>query len=161
TPVSPRTASTACSACVIVAGSPETNSTRQVVHFALPPQACNWSTFASSSRASTSRLPAGTSNSPTPSPRNFGIASPPVPPDPPPPPPPPPPACVTAPAPPETTPPRRVVPFGFPPQACTWPPSPSPPRPTPTPFPAGTSNSPTPSTRNFGIASPPVPADRG
>src|SRR5262249_33620917 len=55
------------------------NSTRQVVQRALPPQACSWSTPASSSRASTMRFPWGTSNSPTPSTVNFGMAFPPFP----------------------------------------------------------------------------------
>src|SRR5204862_2964653 len=40
TPVRPRAASTCFSAAVIFAGSPSTNSTRQVVQRALPPQAC-------------------------------------------------------------------------------------------------------------------------
>ena len=41
TPVRPRAASTVRSATVIVSGSPLMNSTRQVVHRALPPQACS------------------------------------------------------------------------------------------------------------------------
>jgi len=40
-PVKPRAVRTARSASVIVAGSPETNSTLHVVQRALPPQACN------------------------------------------------------------------------------------------------------------------------
>jgi hypothetical protein len=43
--------STSCSAAVIREGSPSTNSTRQVVHRALPPHACRISTFASCSIA--------------------------------------------------------------------------------------------------------------
>src|SRR4051812_25132798 len=75
TPVSPRAARTAFSACVIWSGSPLTNSTRQVVQRALPPQACSWSIFASSSSASTSRLPCGTSNVPTVSTVSFGTGA--------------------------------------------------------------------------------------
>src|SRR5262245_53944854 len=58
----------------MVDGSPAMNSTRHVVHRALPPQACNWSILTSSSRARTSRFPGGTSNVPIPSTVNFGIA---------------------------------------------------------------------------------------
>src|SRR5262245_23728960 len=54
-------------------GSPSRNSTRHVVHLACPPQACNWSILASCSKASTSRLPAGTSHSPAPSTDSFGM----------------------------------------------------------------------------------------
>jgi hypothetical protein len=72
TPVNPRAASTCFSASVILSGSPATNSTRQVVHRAFPPQACNWSMWASSTSARTSRLPAATSNCPTSSTVNFG-----------------------------------------------------------------------------------------
>ena len=43
TPVRPRAARTFFSAAVIWSGSPATNSTRQVVQRALPPQACSWS----------------------------------------------------------------------------------------------------------------------
>ena len=39
--VTPFAASTSFSACVIAAGSPATNSTRQVVQRATPPQACS------------------------------------------------------------------------------------------------------------------------
>src|SRR3712207_7714806 len=45
----------------IRAGSPLTNSTRHVVHRALPPHACRMSTPASCSIAFTRRLPASTS----------------------------------------------------------------------------------------------------
>jgi hypothetical protein len=38
-----------------------------------PPHECIWSIFASSIRASTIRLPSGTSNVPTPSTVNFGM----------------------------------------------------------------------------------------
>ena len=55
------------SAVVIFVGSPSMNSTRQVVHRALPPQACKTSTLASCSIASTSLLPSGTSKVPYPS----------------------------------------------------------------------------------------------
>ena len=41
TPDNPRAANTVFSACVIRSGSPATNSTRQVVQRALPPQACS------------------------------------------------------------------------------------------------------------------------
>ncbi len=70
---SPLASKHAFSAGRIAVGSPLTNSTRQVVQRAFPPQACNWSMPASSVNASTKRLPAGTSNSPTPSTVSFGI----------------------------------------------------------------------------------------
>ena len=41
TPLRPRADSTSYSPGVMVAGSPATNSTRQVVQRALPPQACS------------------------------------------------------------------------------------------------------------------------
>src|SRR5512142_3186327 len=58
---------------VIVSGSPEMNSTRHVVHRALPPQACRMSTPAFCSTASTRRFPFGTSKVPYPSTVSFGI----------------------------------------------------------------------------------------
>ena len=72
TPLRPRAASTCRSASVIVAGSPATNCTRQVVQARCRRRACNWSMPASSINASTRRLPSGTSNVPTPSTVNFG-----------------------------------------------------------------------------------------
>src|SRR5205085_12228114 len=51
------------------------NSTRHVVHRALPPHACRMSTWASCSIASTSRLPLSTSNVPNPSTVSFGTCS--------------------------------------------------------------------------------------
>ena len=62
------------SATVITSGSPEMNSTRQVVQRALPPQACSWSTCASCSSASTRRLPSSTSTVSNPSTVSFGIS---------------------------------------------------------------------------------------
>src|SRR5438067_438683 len=67
------TAKTLYSAMVIWSGSPSTNWTRQVVQRALPPQACSWSIPASTVRALTSRLPAGTSKVPTFSTVSFGM----------------------------------------------------------------------------------------
>ena len=67
TPVRPLASSRDFSAPVIFVGSPSMNSTRQVVHRALPPQACKTSTLASCSIASTSLLSSGTSKVPYPS----------------------------------------------------------------------------------------------
>ena len=67
TPVKPLDSSRDFSAVVIFVGSPSMNSTRQVVHRALPPQACKTSTLASCSIASTSLLSSGTSKVPYPS----------------------------------------------------------------------------------------------
>src|SRR5439155_12948904 len=72
-PDRPRAARTFFSATVMRGGSPARNCTRQVVQRALPPQACSWSIRASSSRASTRRLPCGTSKSPTPSTVSLGM----------------------------------------------------------------------------------------
>ena len=63
-PVRPLAASRSCSATVIFDGSPSMNSTRQVVHRALPPHAWRISTPASCSIALTNRFPVGTSNVP-------------------------------------------------------------------------------------------------
>ena len=57
----------------VISGSPATNSTRQVVQRARPPQACNWSMPASSSSARTRRFPWGTANVPTPSTVSSGM----------------------------------------------------------------------------------------
>ena len=73
TPVRPLASRHAFSAAVIFVGSPSMTSTRQVVHRALPPQACKMSTLASCSMASTSRLSSGTSNVPYPSTVNLAI----------------------------------------------------------------------------------------
>jgi hypothetical protein len=73
TPLSPRASRRSFSASVFPDGSPSRNSTRHVVHRALPPHACKMSTFASCSIARTNRLSAGTSNTPNPSTVSLGI----------------------------------------------------------------------------------------
>src|SRR4029079_5338403 len=73
TPVSPRAARRSRSAAVCAVGSPLMNSTRHVVHRALPPHACRMSTCASCSIARTNLFPFATSNVPNPSTVSFGI----------------------------------------------------------------------------------------
>ena len=75
TPVRPLASRQDFSAAVLFVGSPSTNSTRQVVHRALPPHACKMSTLASCSMASTSLLPIGTSKVPYPSTVRLGMTT--------------------------------------------------------------------------------------